>query len=89
VLVSKKEKSRQLIKSKCEEFDYTGISEIPKVIRLIKKRELIEKQINTFSNYLRSKHSPLVMDKETMIESESLFGDVGFFESKMTGYLNE
>jgi organic radical activating enzyme len=53
------------------------------------KGSLIEKQINTFSNYLRSKHSPLVMDKETMIESESLFGDVGFFESKMTGYLNE
>ena len=49
--MTKKEESRQLIKSKCEEFDYTGISEIPKVIELIKKRELIEKQINKLDEF--------------------------------------
>ena len=51
IFMSKKEESRQLIKSKCEEFDYTGISEIPKVIELIKKRELIEKQINKLDEF--------------------------------------
>lgn len=34
-----------------EELDYTGISEIPRVIELIKEREFIEKQINKLDEF--------------------------------------
>jgi sulfatase maturation enzyme AslB (radical SAM superfamily) len=53
------------------------------------KNTSIKPVVLELTKYLRESYSPVKMNRHTLVESEKLFGGEGFFESKMTGYLNE